>query len=146
MKPIKGVEVKKLQIHADSRGMLMEILRSDDKMFKKFGQVYITTALPGVVKAWHFHQKQTDHFTCVHGLARLVLHSDDMGEFNEFVIGTRNPVLISIPPHIHHGFMNIGTEECIMINVPTGVFNYKNPDECRLPWDALHYDWHGRNG
>ena len=39
----------------DERGRLMEMLRCDDPIFKGFGQVYLTTAYPGVVKAWHYH-------------------------------------------------------------------------------------------
>ena len=57
---IKGVKIKKLKIISDNRGRLMEILRSDDEMFKKFGQVYMTTVKPNIVKGWHFHKKQSD--------------------------------------------------------------------------------------
>ena len=68
---IKGGEVKKLKIIPDERGRLMEILRSDEPIFQKFGQVYMTTAFPGVTKAWHYHKLQDDHFTCVFGAMRL---------------------------------------------------------------------------
>lgn len=71
---IDGVKVKKLKVIPDERGRLMEILRRDDEIFKKFGQVYATTAYPGVVKAWHYHKKQTDNFTCVSGAIRLALY------------------------------------------------------------------------
>ena len=59
---IEGVRIKRLSVHADERGFLMEILRSDDEVFERFGQVYLTTAYPGVVKAWHMHKKQTDYY------------------------------------------------------------------------------------
>ncbi|MBU1147910.1 MAG: dTDP-4-dehydrorhamnose 3,5-epimerase, partial [Candidatus Omnitrophica bacterium] len=62
---IRDVEVKKLKLIPDERGRLMEILRSDEEMFQKFGQVYMTTAYPGVIKAWHYHKKQDDYFTCI---------------------------------------------------------------------------------
>ena len=48
---IDGVRVKKLKWITDERGKLMEILRCDDPAFDKFGQVYVTTCYPGVVKA-----------------------------------------------------------------------------------------------
>jgi len=51
---IEGVNVKRLKIIPDDRGRLMEIFRSDDKTFQKFGQVYMTTVYNGVVKAWHY--------------------------------------------------------------------------------------------
>ncbi|GAF82248.1 unnamed protein product, partial [marine sediment metagenome] len=48
---IDGVKVKVLKVNIDERGRLMEILRSDDPIFEKFGQVYMTTCKPGFVKA-----------------------------------------------------------------------------------------------
>jgi dTDP-4-dehydrorhamnose 3,5-epimerase-like enzyme len=48
---IDGVKVKKLRLVPDERGRLMEILRCDDEMFVKFGQVYMTSTYPQVVKA-----------------------------------------------------------------------------------------------
>jgi dTDP-4-dehydrorhamnose 3,5-epimerase len=64
-KSIDGVIIRNLRIIPDERGWLMEILRCDDPQFRKFGQVYLSTAYPGVVKAWHYHKKQTDNFTCL---------------------------------------------------------------------------------
>ena len=54
---IEGVATKPLRVFPDERGRLMEILRDDDELFDRFGQVYMTTVYPGVVKAWHFHKK-----------------------------------------------------------------------------------------
>ena len=67
---IEGVKTKKLRVIPDERGRLMEILRSDDDLFDKFGQVYMTTAYPGVVKGWHYHKVQTDHFCVVYGMMK----------------------------------------------------------------------------
>ena len=71
---IEGVKVKKLKVIPDERGRLMEMLRSDDDLFVKFGQVYMTTAYPGVVKGWHLHDVQWDNVVCVKGMIKLVLH------------------------------------------------------------------------
>ena len=43
-KLIHGVQVKPLKVIPDERGRLMEVLRSDDPLFERFGQVYVTTA------------------------------------------------------------------------------------------------------
>jgi dTDP-4-dehydrorhamnose 3,5-epimerase len=145
---IKDVKIKKLRIIPDERGMLMEILRSDDELFERFGQVYVTTAYPDVVKAWHMHKKQTDNMTCIKGVMKVALYdaredSETFKEINEFFIGKDNPIFISIPPNVYHGFKAIGTEEAYMINIPTVLFNYKEPDEYRLPPDTkdIPYDW-----
>ena len=88
---IHGVVTKKLKVIPDERGRLTEILRSDDELFVKFGQVYTTTAYPGVVKGWHYHKKQTDYFAVVKGMIKLVLYdnrdnSPTNGEVNEFFL------------------------------------------------------------
>lgn len=145
---INGVETKKLRVVPDERGWLMEILRCDEEIFEKFGQVYLTTAYPGVVKAWHYHKKQTDNFTCVHGMMKVALYdaredSSTYKEINEFFIGERNPLLIKVPPLVYHGFKAIGTETAYFISIPTHPYNYKDPDEYRLPPDTkeIPYDW-----
>jgi dTDP-4-dehydrorhamnose 3,5-epimerase len=150
---IEGVAVKDLRLIPDERGRLMEILRSDDPLFKKFGQVYLTTAYPGVVKAWHFHTKQTDHFCVVKGMAKVVLYDDrkrssTKGAVNEFFIGELNPKLVVIPPLVLHGYKAIGTEEVFLLNVPTELYNYAAPDEHRRPPDdpSIPYDWSRRDG
>jgi dTDP-4-dehydrorhamnose 3,5-epimerase len=145
---IKGVKTKELKVVADERGWLMEILRCDDDIFKKFGQVYLTTAYPGVVKAWHYHKKQTDNFTCIRGMMKVALYdsrndSSTFGEINEFFIGEKKPMLITVPPLVYHGFKTIGTKTAYFLSIPTEAYNYKKPDEYRLPpdTDEIPYDW-----
>ena len=64
---IEGVEIKKLTTFADERGALTEIVRNDDPFFVKFGQCYVSISYPGVIRAWHYHKKQTDYFCCIKG-------------------------------------------------------------------------------
>ena len=71
---IEGVKIKKLKVIPDERGRLMEILRADDEVFEKFGQVYMTTTYPGVVKGWHFHKVQSDNVACMQVMIKLVLY------------------------------------------------------------------------
>ena len=93
---IHGVHVKPLKVIPDERGYLYEMLRNDDPFFQQFGQCYLTAVYPGVVKGWHWHTLQTDHFVCVKGMAKVVLYdrredSPTHGEVNEFFMGERNP-------------------------------------------------------
>lgn len=150
---IQGVQIKQLKPNCDERGIVMEILRSDWQEFTKFGQVYMTTAYPGVVKAWHYHKEQTDSFACIKGMMKVVLYdwragSKTKGEINEFFIGERNPVLIQIPKNVCHGFKCISEHEAIVINVPTHIYNYKKPDEYRLPAHTkkIPYSWDRKDG
>jgi len=150
---IDGVRVKQLKVIPDERGRLMEMLRADDDLFIKFGQVYMTTVYPSVVKGWHYHKKQVDNFVCVKGMIKLVLYdprdkSPTKGEINEFFIGEHNPLLIQIPAYVFHGFKGIGENESVIINCPTEPYNYKEPDEFRVdPYTKdIPYNWERKDG
>jgi len=148
MKIIDGVKIKQLKVIPDERGRVMEMLRRDDELFIKFGQVYYTTAYPGIVKGWHYHKKQIDNFVVVKGMAKVVLYdrredSSTQGEINEFFMGEHNPILIQIPAGVLHGFKCIGETETIVINITTESYSRDNPDEYRVdPKDNnVPYDW-----
>src|SRR5512137_1487991 len=150
---IEGVMVKKLRVIPDERGRLMEILRADDEMFKGFGQVYMTTAYPGVVKGWHYHKKQYDNMAVGKGMMKIVLYdsrpeSATRGEINEIFAGEHNPVMVHIPPYVYHGFKCISAEEAVVVNTPTDVYNYREPDEFRVhPHENdIPYDWGRKDG
>jgi dTDP-4-dehydrorhamnose 3,5-epimerase len=150
---IHDVKTKKLRVIPDERGRLMEMLRSDDELFIRFGQAYMTTAYPGVVKAWHYHKKQVDHFVCVKGMMKVVLYdgrpeSPSHKEIDEFIIGEHNPLLLQIPPYVFHGFKCISEQEAVVINLPTEPYDYKEPDEYRLPAHGgeIPYDWARKDG
>jgi len=150
---IHGVKTKVLRVIPDERGWLMEILRADDaELFTKFGQTYASATYSGVVKAWHYHHHQIDHFACVAGMVKLVLvdtrpDSPTNGAINEFFIGTQNPMLVQVPNLVYHGWKCISTEIAIVINVPTEPYDYTEPDEYRLePHDTLPYDWTRKDG
>ena len=152
-KLIEGVSVKKLKVIPDERGRLMEILRTDDKEFSEFGQVYITTAYPGVVKAWHYHKLQDDNMTVLKGMAKIVLYDDrkdssTKGVINEFFVGDHNHILIHIPKLIWHGFKCISEQDTMIVNIVTKCYNYENPDEYRKPAHGsdIPYDWSRKDG
>ncbi len=139
---------KQLELIPDDRGWLMEILRSDWDIYEKFGQVYLTTVYPNVVKAWHYHKVQTDHFACVSGMIKLVLYdarrnSKTRGQVNEFFLGERNTMLVKVPPLVYHGFKGLGTQPAYVVNIPTELYNYEKPDEFREPPDSkkIPYTW-----
>jgi dTDP-4-dehydrorhamnose 3,5-epimerase len=150
---ICGVIIKKLKVIPDERGRLMEIFRADDDFFEKFGQVYVTSAYPGVVKGWHYHKRQFDNMAVIRGMMKIVLYdsrkeSATFGEINEIFAGIHNPVLVHIPPFVYHGFKCISENEAIVVNTPTEVYNYREPDEFRLPAhnSNIPYDWNRKDG
>jgi dTDP-4-dehydrorhamnose 3,5-epimerase len=150
---IDGIKVKKLKVIPDERGRLVEIMRNDDDLYRQFGQVYMTTSYPGVIKAWHLHKKQTDNMTCIQGMIKLALYdaredSPTYKEINQHYLGIHNPMLIQIPPNIYHGWKCISQEEAIIVNIPDAAYDYQNPDEHRLDphKNDIPYIWKRKDG
>ena len=150
---IEGVMIKQLKVIPDERGRLMEILREDDEIFLRFGQAYLTTGYPGVVKAWHYHKNQYDHFCVLKGMMKVALYdareeSPTEGEVNEFFLGEHRPLVLRIPPGVYHGFKTISTEEALLINISTQSYRYDAPDEFRVPAheNDIPYDWARKDG
>ena len=150
---IDGLRVKKLSVMPDERGRLFEMLRRDDELFLKFGQVYCTTVNYGVVKGWHLHKKQIDHFVCVAGMIKLVAYdsrptSPTKGLLNELFIGSHNQMLVQIPAGVYHGFKGLTDPEAVVINIATEPYHHAKPDEYRLPAHTteIPYDWARKDG
>lgn len=150
---IQGVVVKGLKLISDERGFLMEMLRCDEAIFERFGQVYLTGCKRGTAKAWHYHKEQTDHFVSVLGKALVVLYdmretSQTFRAVEEYLLEappapTESPILLKIPPFVAHGFTALDGEEARIINVPTLPYRYQDPDEFRFPWNSpeIPYVW-----
>jgi dTDP-4-dehydrorhamnose 3,5-epimerase len=133
---IDGVRIKRLVRHVDDRGYLMEVLRDDDEEFVRFGQIYVALQYPGIVKAWHCHERQHDNMCVVSGSMKVGLSdqrpdSPTCGQREWHVIGEHNPTLIQIPPGVWHGIMVVGPEPALLLNIPTQHYDPDQPDELR---------------
>lgn len=150
---IEGVAARKAKVLSDERGRLGEIMRADDRWFEKFGQVYFTTTYPGVVKAWHYHKIQIDHFYVIKGMVKVALYDERKdsathGIVNQLYLGEHCPGLVRIPPGVQHGWMCVGKKEAYIVNVVSEMYNYAEPDEYRThPHDNhIPYDWACKDG
>ena len=150
---IEGVEVRQTKVISDERGRLGEIMRADDPWFEKFGQVYFTTTYPGVVKAWHYHKKQTDHFYVIKGMVKVALYdqregSSAHGVVNELYLGEHCPGLVRIPPGVQHGWMCVSETEAYIVNVVSEMYNHAEPDEFRTDPhnNDIPYNWTRKDG
>ena len=121
---IEGVIIHNLRKIPDERGLIMHMLRCDDPHFIKFGEIYFSTAYPGVIKGWHEHTKQTQNNAVIQGMIKLVLYdnrtdSPTYKELMEVITGEDNYQLIQIPPGIINGYKTIGNKTAIVANCAT---------------------------
>ena len=56
--------------------------------------------------------------------------------------------MVQVPKDVYHGWKCISETEAVVLNIPTHVYNYKEPDEHRLPYDTdkIPYDWSVKHG
>jgi len=144
---IDGVTVKKLETHLDERGFFREIIRVEDDFFEEgFGQWSHSLMYPGVIKAWHIHNKQTDWWYVCTGVLKIVLYdkrskSATYRQTLEMMLGDGyEPSILKIPPGVAHG--------CKCLSGPTNLLyitshTYDPEDEGRIPHDdpEIGYDW-----
>ena len=145
---IEGVKIKTLIRHADDRGFFQEILQDDEGLLKRFGQASMSKTYPGVIKAFHYHEKQDDLWFFPAGNAQVVLHdlresSRTKGTTEVVYMGEDSPQLVLIPRGVAHGYRTLGEKPALIVYFTTESYDPSNPDEKRLAFDdpAIGFDW-----
>lgn len=149
---IEGVKIKMLETHPDDRGFFMEVLKHGEETFAPIQQTSYTETHPGVIKAFHWHRRQTDIWCVVRGMAQVVLYdlrdgSSTQGETQVIYAGEKNYLVVSIPPGVAHGYRVLGNEKVGLFYHTTEAYDPKNPDEKRIPWNdpSVGFDWTTKN-
>ena len=140
--PIDGVRFRPVRPVPHEDGVVSEVARASwPEIDLPLVQVHVTTTLPDRIHAWGLHQRSTDRLFVVKGLVSIVVYdgregSATCGGINEFRVSDRNPGLLVIPPHLYHGWKNIGTDEAFIINMPSSQYDYDEPDALDLPYPS----------
>jgi dTDP-4-dehydrorhamnose 3,5-epimerase len=135
---LPGIVVRPLRRFADERGFFTEVMRSDwaDVFQDEVHQVNMSVSYPGIVRAWHKHERgQIDHFLVVKGALKICAYDDDSRELDEIVSTGENLQVVRMPGHYWHGFKVVGVEPARLIYFVNRLYDYKDPDEVRRPWN-----------
>lgn len=150
MPSIHDVKVKDIDVNTDERGHLVELFREDWDLYDpQPSMTYYSMTYPGITRAWHRHQcGQIDYFTCPKGRIKIGIYDDrenspTQGKLDTLIIGEHNQKVVRIPGKCWHGFKAIGNEPAFLINFPSNLYDYAEPDEERLPYDTdeIPLDW-----
>ncbi|MGH6893355.1 MAG: dTDP-4-dehydrorhamnose 3,5-epimerase family protein [Dongiaceae bacterium] len=139
---IEGLKVRITRPVPHEDGHVIEIARKGWEILDApVVQVHMTTTLPGRHRAWGLHRHSADRLFVARGLVKIAVYdgrtdSPTYGRVSEFTFSDRNPGLVVVPPNLYHGWKNIGTDEAIVINMPTSTYTYDEPDAWDLPWDS----------
>lgn len=118
---IDGVVIKHLEQIVDDRGRVMHMVKVDEAIFERFGEIYFSEILPGVVKAWKRHKMMTQLISVPIGKIRLVIYDDrkdskSCGGLEVFEVGRDKYQLVKIPPRLWYGFRCISKTPALVAN------------------------------
>jgi dTDP-4-dehydrorhamnose 3,5-epimerase len=145
---IEGVQLLPLRRFHDDAGSMTELVRLTQGGVEGLSgfrpaQMNYATLVPGAIKAFHVHRRQSDLWF-VPPEDRVLLVMVDVREGSptaglrmRVVLGDANPMLALVPPGVAHGCRNIGTATARIVYLTDLHFRPEpdSTDEGRLPWD-----------
>jgi dTDP-4-dehydrorhamnose 3,5-epimerase len=137
--PLKGVKVQEINVIPDERGFFAEALRQDWKDLLEeewIVQANISYSYPNIVRAWHKHERgQVDYFIVLKGAMKICAYEEETGRMIEIVASGEKPSIVRIPGKYLHGTKTVSNTPSLTVYFVTKLYDYKNPDEKRRPWN-----------
>ena len=115
-----------------------EALRQDWRDFieEPIAQVNLSSSYPNMVRAWHKHLRgQVDYFLVLRGAMKICAYDEETKRLVEVIGSGDKPMLARIPGHYLHGTKTVSSEPSLLVYFVNRLYDYKNPDEERRPWN-----------
>jgi len=150
---IDGVSIVTVKNFTSEDSDFSELLRINaqgkSEQFPDFqiAQINRTTQIPGSIKGWHLHLAQDELWyvpdearilTCLWDIRKT---SPTYGTVMRIPVGGSAQSMIYIPRGVAHGSANVSQKISVTIYFMNKQFDIHNPDEHRIPWDALGKDF-----
>lgn len=135
---LPGIVIKPLKRRYDERGSFTEVMRRDwpEVFTEETVQTNISVSYPGIIRAWHRHERgQVDCFLVVGGALKICAYDDDSKELDEIVSAGEYPQIVKVLGSYWHGFVVVGNEPATLVYFVNKLYDYQNPDEIRRPWN-----------
>lgn len=136
---LEEIKIKPLKRHYDERGSFAELMRKDWKETldeQEFVQANLSISYPEIIRAWHRHLRgQVDYFICLKGAIKICAYDDETKELSEIISTGQKPQIVRVPGKHWHGFKAVGNEQAWLLYFVNRLYDYKNPDEERRPWN-----------
>lgn len=146
---IDGVKIVELKNSTGEDGDFCELMRLNESgesiEFPGFfpRQINKSRVTPGSIKAWHVHYNQEDVWhipqedSLLMGIFDIRKNSPTKNMTMRLALGNGKSHLVYIPRGVAHGGANISKKDAVILYFVNQQFDINNPDEHRLPWDAL---------
>src|SRR5277367_1969175 len=145
---IEGVRVQAFDLWPDDRGYFLEVIRMRQGLAASFApettQVSAALSYRGTIKAFHFHQHQTDLWEPMNGVFQVALvdmrpESPTFALKNTLYVGALKPWQVLIPPGVGHGYKVIGADPAMLVYVTSRL--YDPQDEGRIAYNDARINY-----
>lgn len=116
----------------DDRGVVSFINDFNFSNVKRFYQV--ENHRQGFIRAWHGHKKEGKYVYVCQGSALVGAVNMETNEINKFVISSKSPKILWIPPGYANGFKNL-EENTKIIFYSTSTLEESMGDDIRFEYD-----------
>ncbi len=119
---IGGLTLTPLRQITDGRGVVLHMLRADEREFAAFGECYFSQINAGVIKGWKRHRRQCQNIAVPIGRVRFVIYDDREGSPTRGMLDLvelgrpDNYVRLRIPPLLWYGFKCIAEQPSLIAN------------------------------
>lgn len=111
------------ELRADERGSLSELLKS-----QQFGQIFVSTTHPGIIRGNHYHNTKTEKFIVIKGKGLIRFRDIRSDQIVSYEVNGDQPEIVDIPPGYTHSIENIGEDEMITLFWASQLFDQENQD------------------
>ena len=141
---LPGVKVYEIVKYVDERGFFAEIIRQDWKGLldgDSVVQANLSLSYPGMVRAWHRHDRgQIDYFIVLRGSLKICAYDDrpaspTRGQLDEVIASGEKLQVVRVPGRYWHGTKTLGNRPSLTVYCVNRLYDAKNPDEERRAWN-----------
>ena len=134
---LNNVTTKQLSIIKTSSGSIMHALKSNERDYKGFGEIYFSQVNSGEIRGWKKHKIMHSNLIVPYGKMKIVTY--DGIEFKEHTLSKKNYIRLSIPAKIIYGFQCISETFALLVNIASIPHDINEVEEIKL--DELNYKW-----
>ena len=115
-------------VHADTRGELVETIRSHGGA----GQAFVSSTRPGEMRGDHYHLRKIERFMVVRGEAEISLRRLFHDEVVTFRVSGNRPGFIDMPTMWVHNIRNVGNGDVMTLFWADQLLDPQEPDQFPL--------------
>ena len=140
---IEGCLLTPLKKISKIGGSVFHALKSSDIGYTGFGEVYFSSAEPGVTSDWRLHKRMTLNLVVPVGKIKFVLrdHRDGSSTFGnsiQVLLGVNHYSRLTIPPNIWVAFQGVAQFESVLANIAD--LEHDPSESIRKPLDAFDFN------